>query len=150
MPVDQDGGSSSQFWFRDANQPPLVIHVRACLIDNDYIRGKMDKKYDDMTEEERTAHDKIAKEKEEKEQAELPYRWSQDLATVTVNVDLPKGTRGKDLNVVMEKRKLKVGALDRPDVCAILTIERSRSRDPTQSWKESCLMISPKTILPGQ
>jgi HSP20 family molecular chaperone IbpA len=68
----------------------------------------MDKKYDDMTEEERAAHDKIAKEKEEKEQAELPYRWNQDLATVTVNVDLPKGTRGKDLNVVMEKRKLKV------------------------------------------
>ena len=72
----------------------------------------MDKKYDDMTEEERTAHDKVAKEKEDKEQAELPYRWSQDLATVTVNVDLPKGTRGKDLNVVMEKRKLKVSCLD--------------------------------------
>jgi HSP20 family molecular chaperone IbpA len=69
----------------------------------------MDKKYDDMTEEERAAQDKIAKEKEDKEQAELPYRWNQDLATVTVNVDLPKGTRGKDLNVVMEKRKLKVG-----------------------------------------
>lgn len=72
----------------------------------------MDKKYDDMNEEERTVHDKAAREKEVAEQAELPYRWSQDLANVTVNVDLPKGTRGKDLNVVMEKRKLKVGQLN--------------------------------------
>jgi HSP20 family molecular chaperone IbpA len=68
----------------------------------------MDKKYDDMTEEERNAFDKKEREREAAEQAELPYRWSQDLATVTVNVDLPKGTRGKDLNVVIEKRKLKV------------------------------------------
>jgi hypothetical protein len=68
----------------------------------------MDKNYDDMTEEERPVHDKAAREKEVAEQAALPYRWSQDLANVTVNVDLPKGTRGKDLTVVMEKRKLKV------------------------------------------
>lgn len=71
-------------------------------------QAKMDKQYDDMTEEERTVHDKAAREKEVAEQAALPYRWSQDLANVTVNVDLPKGTRGKDLVVVVEKRKLKV------------------------------------------
>ena len=69
----------------------------------------MDTKYDDMNEEERRVHDKAAREKEVAEQAELSYRWSQDLANVTVNVDLPKGTRSKDLDVVMEKRKLKVG-----------------------------------------
>lgn len=71
----------------------------------------VDKKYDDMTEEERTAFDKQAREKEQAEQAALPYRWSQDLANVTVNVDLPKGTRGKDLVVVIDKRKLKVDTL---------------------------------------
>lgn len=68
-----------------------------------------DKKYDDMTNDEQEVHDKQEKEREEREQAALPYRWTQDLATVTVNVDLTKGTRGKDLNVVIEKRKLKVG-----------------------------------------
>jgi HSP20 family molecular chaperone IbpA len=68
----------------------------------------MDKKSDDMTEEERKVQDKQDREREETEQAALPYRWNQDLANVTVSVDLPKGTRGKDLNVVMEKRKLKV------------------------------------------
>lgn len=40
---------------------------------------------------------------------ELPYSWTQDLATATVTVPLPKGTRGKDLEVVIGKRKLKVG-----------------------------------------
>jgi HSP20 family molecular chaperone IbpA len=70
----------------------------------------MDKKYDDMTEEERKVYDKQERDREAAEQAALPYRWSQDLANVTVSVDLPKGTRGKDLNVVMDKRKLKVGA----------------------------------------
>lgn len=68
----------------------------------------MDKKYDDMTTEEQEAHDKQERIREQKEQEALPYRWSQDLAVVSVVVDLPKGTRGKDLNVVIEKRKLKV------------------------------------------
>lgn len=72
----------------------------------------MDKKYDDMTKEEQDAYDRSEREREEKEQAALPYRWSQDLATVSVMVDLPKGTRGKDLVVVIEKRKLKVCILD--------------------------------------
>lgn len=66
------------------------------------------KKYDDMTKEEQDAYDKQERVREEQEQAGLPYRWSQDLAVVSVVVDLPKGTRGKDLNVVIEKRKLKV------------------------------------------
>jgi hypothetical protein len=35
----------------------------------------MDKKYDDMNEEERTAHDKAAREKELAEQAELESRF---------------------------------------------------------------------------
>lgn len=74
----------------------------------------MDKKYDDMTKEEQDAHDKQERQREEREQAALPYRWNQDLATVTINVDLPKGTRGKDLNVVIEKRKLKVSVQDTP------------------------------------
>lgn len=41
--------------------------------------------------------------------AELPYRWTQDLELVSVTVPLPKGTRARDLNVVMQRRKLKVG-----------------------------------------
>lgn len=38
----------------------------------------------------------------------LPYQWSQDLNTVTVTVPLPAGTRGKDCNVVIERKRLQV------------------------------------------
>nr|XP_019049537.1 nuclear movement protein nudC [Kwoniella bestiolae CBS 10118]OCF28467.1 nuclear movement protein nudC [Kwoniella bestiolae CBS 10118] len=65
------------------------------------------KPYDDMTKEEQTAHDAKEREREKAEQAALPYQWTQDLQTVTVSVPLPKGTKGKDVNVVMGKKKLK-------------------------------------------
>jgi hypothetical protein len=41
----------------------------------------------------------------------LPYTWSQELKTVTVNVPLPAGTRARDLVVVMDRTKLKVREL---------------------------------------
>ncbi|WWC86506.1 uncharacterized protein L201_001383 [Kwoniella dendrophila CBS 6074] len=66
------------------------------------------KSYDDMTKEEQTAYDAKEREREKAEQAALPYQWTQDLQTVTVTVPLPKGTKGKDLNVVMGKKKLRV------------------------------------------
>ena len=38
----------------------------------------------------------------------LPYKWSQDLQTVTVTVPLPSGTRARDCIVAIERKKLKV------------------------------------------
>ncbi|KAI9638231.1 HSP20-like chaperone [Dioszegia hungarica] len=64
--------------------------------------------YDDMSKEDRDAHDLAEAAREKEEQAALPYQWSQDLQVVSVAVPLPKGTRAKDLNVVMQRRKLKV------------------------------------------
>ncbi|KAK4689487.1 elongation factor 1-alpha, partial [Tremellales sp. Uapishka_1] len=64
--------------------------------------------YDDMSKDEQKAHDASERQREKDEQATLPYAWTQDLATVTVTVNLPKGTRGKDLIVDMAKKKLKV------------------------------------------
>lgn len=40
--------------------------------------------------------------------AALPYSWTQDLGTVTITVPLPSGSRGKDVSVVIARRKLKV------------------------------------------
>lgn len=37
------------------------------------------------------------------------YVWTQTLAEVTVNIPVPDNTRGRDLNVVIAKKKLKVG-----------------------------------------
>lgn len=39
----------------------------------------------------------------------LPYTWKQQLADVDIEVPVPKGTRGKQLNVVIQKKKLSVG-----------------------------------------
>ncbi|WWD09671.1 hypothetical protein V865_007799 [Kwoniella europaea PYCC6329] len=66
------------------------------------------KLYDDLTKEEQAEHDATERAREQAEQAALPYQWTQDLSTVTVTVPLPKGTKGKDINVVMGKKKLKV------------------------------------------
>ncbi|WVQ61924.1 uncharacterized protein L199_000057 [Kwoniella botswanensis] len=66
------------------------------------------KPYDDLTKEEQAAHDAKEREREKEEQAALPYQWTQDLSTVTVTVPLPQGTKGKDVIVVMGKKKLKV------------------------------------------
>ncbi|WVQ76977.1 hypothetical protein IAR50_006656 [Cryptococcus sp. DSM 104548] len=66
------------------------------------------KTYDEMTPQERTAFDIVEREREQAEQAQLPYKWSQELGTATVTVALPEGTRGKDLIVEIKKKKLKV------------------------------------------
>ncbi|KAF9346767.1 hypothetical protein BGX26_001716 [Mortierella sp. AD094] len=72
------------------------------------------KEYDAMTEEERTAYDAAERKREKEEQAALPYKWRQTLIDVDVSVQVPKGTRAKDLTVDIKKRSLKVGVKGQP------------------------------------
>ncbi|KAJ7786255.1 HSP20-like chaperone [Mycena metata] len=65
--------------------------------------------YDSLSKEERELRDKQDRAREITEQAALPYQWTQELGEVDVVVPVPKGTRGKDLVVVMQKKKLSVG-----------------------------------------
>ncbi|KAG0285607.1 hypothetical protein BGZ96_010174 [Linnemannia gamsii] len=67
------------------------------------------KEYDSMTEEERTAHDAAARQKEAEEQASLPYKWRQTLVDVDITFEVPKGTRARDLVVEIKKNSLKAG-----------------------------------------
>lgn len=39
----------------------------------------------------------------------LPYTWKQQLSDVDIEVPVPKGTRGKQLDVLISKKKLSVG-----------------------------------------
>lgn len=39
----------------------------------------------------------------------LPYTWTQELGEVDVVVPVPKGTRAKNLTVIIQKKKLSVG-----------------------------------------
>lgn len=94
--------------------------------------GRMtDKAYDDMTKEERQEVDIKNKVREQEEQAgespifrgssesfelrsfviviiALPYKWTQDLTTVSITAALPSGTRAKNLIVEIKKDSLKV------------------------------------------
>ncbi|RXW18925.1 hypothetical protein EST38_g6922 [Candolleomyces aberdarensis] len=63
---------------------------------------------DMLSKEERDQRDKEDRERERAEQAALPYKWTQELGEVDITVPVPKGTRGKDLKVVIEKNKLSV------------------------------------------
>jgi len=44
------------------------------------------------------------------------YSWSQTLYEATVEVPMPKGTKGKDLDVVISKEHLKIGLKGKPPV----------------------------------
>jgi hypothetical protein len=39
----------------------------------------------------------------------LPYKWKQELGEVDITIPVPKGTRARDLAVVIQKKKLSVG-----------------------------------------
>ncbi|KAG8919173.1 hypothetical protein FRC01_001440 [Tulasnella sp. 417] len=65
--------------------------------------------YDKLTPEQREAKDKEDRAREAAEQAALPYRWKQELGEVDVYVPVPKGTRGRDLVVNIQRNKLSVG-----------------------------------------
>jgi len=81
---------------------------------------------ENLSKEEREARDKADREREAAEQAgdylfslsilheinsesALPYSWTQELGEVDVLIAVPKGTRARDLAVVIAKKKLSVG-----------------------------------------
>ncbi|EFE37864.1 hypothetical protein TRV_07455 [Trichophyton verrucosum HKI 0517] len=57
---------------------------------------------------ERERLDREHKEKEAKEQATLPYKWTQTISEAEVTIPVPAEIRGKDLEVVLTKTKIRV------------------------------------------
>ncbi|CAO3648296.1 unnamed protein product [Cunninghamella echinulata] len=76
--------------------------------------SETNKNYDDMTPEEREIYDKEEKAREDAEQAALPYSWKQTLQDVSITIPVPKGTRGKDLEVMLKKKNIKVALKGQP------------------------------------
>lgn len=81
---------------------------------------------ENLSKEEREARDKADREREAAEQAgdylfslpilheinsesALPYSWTQELGEVDISIAVPKGTRARDLTVVIAKKKLSIG-----------------------------------------
>ena len=59
--------------------------------------------------EEQEKKDAEAKAKEAEEQAKLPYKWTQQIGDVDITISVPSNIKGRDLDVVLSKTKLKVG-----------------------------------------
>lgn len=64
--------------------------------------------YDKLSPQEKKIYDQRRAEKEASEQANLPYQWTQTLESISVIVPLPTGTRGKDLDVDIKRKSLRV------------------------------------------
>lgn len=62
----------------------------------------------ELSREEQEKADKELHAREAKEQAALPYKWTQTIKDVDVTVPVPGNIKGRDLDVVLTKSKLKV------------------------------------------
>ncbi|EAL88567.1 hypothetical protein KXW98_008245 [Aspergillus fumigatus] len=56
----------------------------------------------------RELEEKERKAKEDAEQAQLPYKWTQTIRDVDVTIPVPANIKGRDLDVVLTKTKIKV------------------------------------------
>jgi len=86
--------------------------------------------YDKLSPAEREIRDKADRQREADEQAALPYSWKQTLQDVDIIVPVPKGTRARDLVVVIAKKKLSIGLKGKDpimagDLCQDAKIEES-------------------------
>lgn len=64
------------------------------------------------------------------ERAALPYKWRQELGDVDVTVPVPKGTRGRDLVVVIQKKNFSIGLKGKEkilegELCKEIKVEES-------------------------
>ncbi|PLB45452.1 nuclear movement protein nudC [Aspergillus steynii IBT 23096] len=57
---------------------------------------------------EREREERERKAKEDAEQAQLPYKWTQSIQDVDVTIPIPGNIKGRDMDVVLTKTKIKV------------------------------------------
>ncbi|KAF8905528.1 nuclear movement protein nudC [Gymnopilus junonius] len=118
--------------------------------------------YNNLSAEEREVRDKEVRLREQEEQAALPYSWTQELGEVDVTIPVPQGTRGKDLLVIIEKKKLSVGLKGNEPIMAGELCKEIKIEDSTwtvqdnkavlihleklnqQAWWENVLTHHPK------
>ena len=60
------------------------------------------------TPSERGRQDAADRKREEEEQSQLPYRWTQTLTEVDITIPIGASYKGKDLVIELKKKHLKV------------------------------------------
>ncbi|KAF8168158.1 nuclear movement protein nudC [Crassisporium funariophilum] len=121
-----------------------------------------DDDYDKLTPEQREIRDKENRAREQKEQAALPYTWTQELGELDVTLPVPQGTRGRDLAVTLTKKKLSIGLKGQDVIIAGELCQEIKVEDSTwtvqdnnkvlvhleklnqQAWWENVLTHHPK------
>ncbi|KAF2140984.1 uncharacterized protein K452DRAFT_229328 [Aplosporella prunicola CBS 121167] len=68
----------------------------------------------ELSPEQQQQADQELKAKEAFEQAQLPYKWSQTIQDVDVSIPIPANLKARDLDIVLEKTKLKVAVKGQP------------------------------------
>lgn len=95
----------------------------------------------EIAERERENNERKAR--EDAEQAQLPYKWTQTIRDVDVTAPIPGNLKGRDLDVVLTKNKIRVAIKGQEpliEVCVDLshstrlhTIHTSRAPDTSRS-----------------
>ena len=86
------------------------------------------------TPEEREKLDKEAREKEQLEQSQLPYKWVQTITDVDLTAPVPAHFKGKDLDVKITKTSLKAGIKGQTPLIEVRASNtQSRSHLPASS-----------------
>ncbi|GJN91903.1 hypothetical protein Rhopal_004928-T1 [Rhodotorula paludigena] len=91
----------------------------------------------ELSEAEQKALDAQNAEREKREQEALPYRWRQTLQDLTVVVPVPPGTRGKQLDVSLQKRAIRVGLKGQEPILAGELAKEIRVDDSTWTLDDS-------------
>ena len=96
----------------------LVISENRCWAPRQIVTSR--KMSTSPTPEEREKKDAEAKAREAEEQAKLPYKWTQSIGDVDITIPVPGNLKGRDLDVVLAKKKIKAGVKGQApimDVC---------------------------------
>ncbi|KAK3115253.1 hypothetical protein LTR53_005573 [Teratosphaeriaceae sp. CCFEE 6253] len=94
------------------------------------------------TPEERQKIDAEAKTKEQEEQSQLPYKWTQAIGDLDLTAPIPANIKGRDLDVKITKTSLKAGIKGQEPIVdgtlphAIVTDESAWTLETTKAGKE--------------
>lgn len=65
--------------------------------------------------------EKVRRAAEIAEQAKLPYKWTQTIRDVDVTIPVPGHLRGKDLDVLLAKDRIRVGVKGETPILEVFT-----------------------------
>ena len=118
----------------------------------------MDDLDEKSTPEQREALDKENKDRELREQAgmrivfcelfyliivpALPYSWTQELCELDITVPVPQGTRGADLVVVLQKKKLRLALKGHDPILEGELCKEIKVEDSTWTIRKYVLLFS--------